>query len=510
MNLSLRARLLIVLVVLTAGVTFAVDTVTYLSLRSFLVRRVDQQLDAAHRPLVRALARRGHERVQGLGDFAPGLYVEVRRPDGAVVDRASLRRPDQEPVALELPATIQVPDTVARGAPDDEAIVATVTDAGRSGGGQRYRVATWRLGRAGGSLTLALPLSDVESTLRRLLLVEVLVTGAALAGGLVLARMLLGLGLRPLDDIATTAGSIAAGDLTQRVARQDQGTEVGRLGSALNTMLGQIERGFAERRASEERLRRFVADASHELRTPLTSIRAYAELFERGAGSRPEDLARVLRGIETEAARMGVLVDDLLLLARLDQGRPLERAPVDLGALAGEAVDAARAVEPGRPLSLDVDGSIEVDGDRTRLRQIIDNLLANVRAHTPVGTAARVTVTSDERTALLTVVDDGPGIPDEHRPRIFERFYRGDRSRARDAGGTGLGLAIVAAIAEAHGGSASVAAGAGSGTAFVVRLPLLGGRDPGSEPPAGAGPELAGGPQPAHSRSSAVGGRMGP
>lgn len=509
MNLSLRARLLIVVVVLTAGVTFAVDTVTYLSLRSFLVRRVDQQLDAAHRPLVRALARRGPERIRGLGDFAPGLYVEVRRPDGSVVDRASLRRPDQEPVVLDLPATLEVPDTVARGTPDDEAIVATVTGGDRSGG-QRYRIATWRLGRAGGSLTLALPLSDVESTLRRLLVVEVVVTGAALAGGLVLARTLLSLGLRPLDDIAKTAGAIAAGDLTQRVARQDEGTEIGRLGSALNTMLGQIERGFTERRASEERLRRFVADASHELRTPLTSIRAYAELFERGADSRPEDLARVLRGIETEAARMGVLVDDLLLLARLDQGRPLERAPVDLGALAGEAVDAARAVDPDRPLSLDVEGSVEVEGDRTRLRQIIDNLLANVREHTAVGTAARVTVTSDERTALLTVADDGPGIPDEHRARIFERFYRGDPSRARDAGGTGLGLAIVAAIAEAHGGAASVAADAGSGATFIVRLPLLGGRDTGSGAPAGAGAEFAGRPQPAHSRSSAGGDRMGP
>lgn len=182
-----------------------------------------------------------------------------------------------------------------------------------------------------------------------------------------------------------------------------------------------------------------------------------------------------MRGIETEAARMGVLVDDLLLLARLDQGRPLERAPVDLGALATEAVEAALAVDPGLPLSLEVEGSVEVHGDRMRLRQIIDNLLANVRAHTPAGTAARVDVGSDQGMALLTVADEGPGIPAEDRSRIFERFYRGDPSRARDAGGAGLGLAIVVAIAEAHGGSASLAGDEGAGAAFVVRLPLLDG-----------------------------------
>lgn len=474
MTLSLRARVLIVLAVLTAGVAITVDTVTYLSLRSFLLRRVDQQLDAAHRPLVRALGGAGRERLSALDDFAPGLYVEVRAPDGAVLDRASLRRPDQEPVSLDLPASIDVPSTVAHGGPDDEASVSTITD-GDGRGGARYRVATWRLGRAGASLTLALPLADVDSILRRLVLVEVLVTGAAFLAGLALSRSLLAIGLRPLEAIATTAGAIAGGDLSRRVARQDQSTEIGRLGSALNAMLGQIERAFAERRTSEERLRRFVADASHELRTPLTSIRAYAELFDRGADRRPEDLARVLRGIEADASRMGLLVDDLLLLARLDQGRPLEGAAVDLGALANEAVEAATAVDPERPLSLEVQGSVEVRGDRMRLRQIIDNLLANVRAHTPAGTAARITVRTDQGTASLTVADDGPGIAADHRARIFERFYRGDPARARDAGGSGLGLAIVAAIAEAHGGSASLAHDAGPGACFVVRLPLLDG-----------------------------------
>jgi two-component system OmpR family sensor kinase len=328
----------------------------------------------------------------------------------------------------------------------------------------------------GDSLVLALPLDDLDSTLHRLLLVEIAVTGVALAVGVGLARWLVTVGLRPLDDIATTAGAIAGGDLSRRVDREEPTTEVGRLGGALNAMLGQIEKAFSERRASEDRLRRFVADASHELRTPLASIRAYAELFERGADRRPDDLARVLSGIEAEAARMGVLVDDLLLLARLDQGRVLEGEPADLGALAAAAVDAARAIDPDRPLSLHVDGSVEVVGDRVRLRQVLDNLLANVRAHTPPGAPASVSVSADRArsTAIVEVTDTGPGIPDDDRPRVFERFFRADPSRSRDQGGAGLGLAIVAAITAAHGGRAGVSAGPdGRGAAFRIELPLL-------------------------------------
>lgn len=471
MSLSLRARVLIVLVVTAAAVAGAVDTVTYLSLRSFLLGRVDQQLDAAHRPLVRSLAGTEQGRITGLDDFAPGLYVEVRTADGDVVDRAQLRRPDRAPVTPELPAFITVPDRVATGGRNDASSAFTIT--GGSGGDGRYRVASWRLSPEGLTLVLALPLEDVDSTLRRLLFVEVAVTGVALAAGLVLARSLLVLGLRPLSDISTTAGAIAGGDLTRRIARQDDRTEIGRLGSALNAMLVQIEGAFAERRSSEERLRRFVADASHELRTPLTSIRAYAELFDRGADQRPDDLARLLQGIEREAFRMGVLVDDLLLLARLDQGRPIEGAPVDLGAVAGEAVDVARAVDPGRPIELHVEGSVEVRGDRVRLRQIVDNLLANVRSHTPPDTPAVVSVRCEHATAVLAVTDEGPGIPDADRASVFERFARSDPARSRDAGGAGLGLAIVAAIASAHGGTAEAERAPAGGACIVVRIPAL-------------------------------------
>ena len=474
--MSLRARLLVVLLFVAAAVALTVDAVTYLSLRSFLVQRVDAQLDAAHRPIIRAVSRSSSVLVGDLEALAPGLYVEVRDPDGDVIQRVALRRAGEEAMTPRLPGSLLVPEEQAAGRSRDEVERRMVT----IDGGRRFRVATWRLSSTGSSLVLALPLDDLDSTLRRLLLVELVVTSAALAGGVVLARWLVTVGLRPLDDIATTAGAIAGGDLSRRVDREESTTEVGRLGGALNAMLGQIERAFAERRASEDRLRRFVADASHELRTPLTSIRAYAELFERGAASRPDDLARVLAGIESEAARMGVLVDDLLLLARLDQGRVLEGAPVDLGALAAEAVDAARAIDPDRAVSLTVEGSVEVSGDRVRLRQVLDNLLANVRAHTSAGAPASVSVSADasRSVAVVDVTDTGPGIPEAERGRVFERFFRSDPSRSRDAGGAGLGLAIVAAIAAAHGGRAGVHAGPGGvGSSFRVELPVLGAPD---------------------------------
>ena len=286
-----------------------------------------------------------------------------------------------------------------------------------------------------------------------------------------LGLWLVRVGLRPLGRIEHTAAAIAGGDLSQRVENDDPRTEVGRLGGALNTMLGQIEEAFDERTASEQRLRRFVADASHELRTPLAAVRAYAELFDRGARERPDDLERAMTGIQRESRRMGLLVDDLLLLARLDQGRPLERKPVDLREVARDAVEAAQTLDPGRELELDAPEPVEVEGDRERLRQILDNLLANVRAHTPPGSAAAVHVLARDGEAVVEVADTGPGLSDDQLAHAFERFYRGDTSRSRDAGGAGLGLAIAAAIAESHGGSAAVVnAGANGGTGLTVRV----------------------------------------
>jgi two-component system OmpR family sensor kinase len=238
-------------------------------------------------------------------------------------------------------------------------------------------------------------------------------------------------------------------------------------------MLGQIEAAFEERRASEERLRRFVADASHELRTPLTSIRGYAELFRRGAHERPEDLARSMARIETEAGRMGVLVDDLLLLARLDQGRPLERESVDLGGVVREAVDDAGVVEPDRPIEVAVEGDVSITGDAGRLRQVVDNLLDNARVHTPAATPVHVRVARIADEVSLSVEDEGHGLSPGTAERIFERFFRGgDPGRSRETGGAGLGLSIVAAIVQAHGGSVSASANDAAGATFEVRLPV--------------------------------------
>jgi two-component system OmpR family sensor kinase len=299
------------------------------------------------------------------------------------------------------------------------------------------------------------------------------VVSAVVLGGLALvSAWVVRLGLRPLGEIGETAEAIAAGDLSRRVERAEPDTEVGRLGMALNAMLGQIEDAFSRRAASEERLRRFVADASHELRTPLTSIRGYAELFRQGASERPEDLANAMRRIEEEATRMGVLVEDLLLLARLDQGRPLEQVPVDLLRLAADAVADARAVSPERTITLTGDDPVVVTGDEARLRQVAANLLANAAVHTPPGTPVHVRVMAEDGRARLDVRDEGPGLPPGVGDQVFERFFRADAARSRATGGSGLGLSIVAAVAEAHGGRARLESAPGPGAWFVVELPL--------------------------------------
>jgi two-component system OmpR family sensor kinase len=312
----------------------------------------------------------------------------------------------------------------------------------------------------------------VQATLHRLVVTEMFVVGGVLLAIGLLSWWLVRLGLRPLDRMAETAGAIAGGDLSKRVEPADDRTEVGQLGTALNTMLGRIETSFEEQRASEARLRRFVADASHELRTPLTSIRGYAELFRRGAADRPEDLERAMRRIEDEGARMGLIVDDLLLLARLDQGRPLERRPVDLTALAGDAADDLRAADPDREVTLDAQRDVAVEGDEPRLRQVVANLLDNARTHTPAGTPVTIRLAVEGQDAVLDVADRGPGMSDDEAARVFERFYRGDPSRSRESGGTGLGLSIAAAIVRAHGGTIGVSAAPGEGTTFRIRLPL--------------------------------------
>ena len=309
--------------------------------------------------------------------------------------------------------------------------------------------------------------------------------------------------LRPLDDIEETAHDIAAGHLDRRVPDRDPRTEVGRLGQSINSMLTQIETAFLAQQESEaaavqseERMRRFVADASHELRTPLTAIRGFAEYYrqrggaEGSGGSLPaEDLNRIMQRVEAEASRMGVLVEDLLLLARLDQQRPIEHRPVDLLVLAADAVQDTTMIAPGRPVQLDVEPgqAFLINGDEARLRQVIGNLMSNALAHTPDGTAIDVRLRPgflpgpppypgapavSVPAAVVEVVDHGEGLTAEQAQHVFERFYRADQARNRKSGGNGLGLAIVSALVAAHGGTATVESAPGQGATFRITLPL--------------------------------------
>ena len=330
----------------------------------------------------------------------------------------------------------------------------------------------FRTGDQPGTTLVAIPLNDVTQTLHRLLRVEALVIAGVLLALGALSWWLVRIGLRPLDRIGADAGAIAAGDLSHRVESTNPRTEVGRLGIALNDMLGQIEKAFAERTASENRLRRFLADASHELRTPLVSIRGYAELFRIGAAREPEDTEKAMRRIEDEARRMGVLVEDMLTLARLDEVREPVREPVDLRRVAADAVEDAHAVDPERRIELKADASVTVLGDPHQLRQVLGNLMRNALTHTPGGSAVEVRAWSDGDDALVEVRDHGRGLPAGDPAELFERFWRAEPGRERGpGGGAGLGLAIVAAIADAHGGSVTAADAEGGGASFVVRLP---------------------------------------
>ena len=334
-----------------------------------------------------------------------------------------------------------------------------------------YRMRAQRQGRGGGVVVLALPLDDVHAAVRRLVLVVVGAFTAVLAVLGLVIWWVIRLGVRPVQRMTATAGAIAAGDLSQRVAEGTRGTEAGDLGVALNGMLGRIEEAFDQRAASEARLRQFVADASHELRTPVATIRGYAELYRTGALDDTDHLGDAMRRTEEEAIRMGTLVDDLLHLARLDQGRPIERAPVELGELVEDAVRDARAVEPEREIVATIDEPVTVLGDRARLHQVVANLLANARVHA-AGAPIDVRVHRDAEGAVIEVHDEGPGMSEADAARAFERFYRADASRSRHHGGSGLGLSIVEATVRAHGGTVAISSEEGAGTTVRLHLPL--------------------------------------
>lgn len=468
--MTLRVRLTIALVILVGVGLIAADVATYSSLRSYLMKRVDQQLLSSPPAMVNAL--RSSDSYSGpSGDDAStlpvGTYGEIFDANGNVLSHVTVSLGGPTLPAPALPAKISAGTTT------DPALF---TVGARGGAGPSYRVLAIRA-ESGATLVVAIPLAELSQTLRRLLVVAGLVTLAVLAAMGLVSWWAVRREMRPLERIEVTAGAIAAGDLSRRVEETDPRTEVGRLGVALNLMLERIENAMDERRAAEEALRRFLADASHELRTPLTSIRGYAELFRRGADASLDDTALAMRRIEQEGERMGVLVEDLLFLARAGQGRPIAREPVDLVPMATDAVHDARAVDPAREIALDAPDSLVVQGDDARLRQVFANLLSNALVHTPPGTPVAVRLGGDGEWAELEVGDRGPGLLTEEAQLVFEPFYRADPSRGRvgaenGESGAGLGLSIVAAIAEAHGGTATVTSESGEGATFVVRIPL--------------------------------------
>ncbi|MCW2862308.1 MAG: histidine kinase [Actinoallomurus sp.] len=465
----LRIKLIAAVLTMVALALVAVSVASVSAMRGYLLDKTDRQLTGVARVMARVINQPGP--VQTKVPVAGQFIYQVRDATGKIVastPQSIWRAPEPEPVVPQDPAWLA--------AHTDQ----TVT-VGAQSGDVRWRIHVEPID--GGYLVVGTDLRDVARTAGRLVGVEIVVGSIVLVLVAGLGVAIVRASLRPLVNIEHTAEAIAAGDLSRRVPDADPRTEVGRLGNALNGMLAQIETGFraqsaseATARESEGRMRRFVADASHELRTPLAVIRGFAEYYRQRSDVPPDELDRLIGRVENEAARMGILVDDLLMLARLDQQRPLARRPVDLLALAADAVQDARVVDGDREISLSVrsGSAFIVTGDEVRLRQVIGNLVSNALRNTPPGTPVEVIMRSgllgSAPAAVLEVVDSGPGMPAEQAERVFERFYRADPARSR--GGTGLGLAIVAGLVEAHGGSVEVDTAPGEGATFRVALPL--------------------------------------
>jgi two-component system OmpR family sensor kinase len=470
---SLRTRL-VATVSLVAFVALGIAGVaTYTAYSHSQLTQIDDTLQRSHEPVEQAVTVSADQLEVALSRAAPGLFVALLDADGATVLRIPARDPGHPPLDADLDDLSLPPSSTGQFV--DRPYFSTLAS---TSGDNDIRVRTSRL-QDGQVLVLGVSLHEADRSQRSLIAIEGIVAAAALIVAAIIGWVLVRVGLRPLRRVEQTALLIAdGGNLDHEVPGGERPTEIGRLANALNTMLTRIRSAFAERdateralRDSEEKMRRFVADVSHELRTPLAAVSAYAELYERGARDHPDDLERSLRGIGVESARMRELVEELLLLARLDEGRPLASARVDLNEVVVDAISAARAVSPGWPIALRASAVIVVDGDASRLRQVVDNLLGNVRMHTPAGTTTTVELRADAR-ALLTVRDDGPGMTAEQAAHVFERFYRVDPSRSRASGGAGLGLAIVDALVRAHHGSIEIETSPGHGVAFTISLPL--------------------------------------
>lgn len=463
-RLSMRTRLVIgMLALMVIGLVAATGSGIVL-LRSYLTDRVDSQVTA----------------------LAP------EAPPGLVTDSSALCRNPRDPRGLRSDYVLLVVENngdvlcslgpnLGDAGPDFNNFTITnsrnLTTVRSLDGSSNWRVSTSAADYLGRTTVVAVSLADTEATVAKLVNVSLAVNLAVLLLTGLAAWWIAKLGLLPLRKIEDTAAQIAAGDLSRRVPAGSPNTEIGRLSSSLNGMLGQIEQAFTDRAQSEAKLRRFIQDASHELRTPVASIRGHAEMWRTGV---TQDLDQVMGRIESESIRMGNLVDDMLLLARLDQSRPLEQEPVDLLMIATDVVVDARALQPERSVELTAETGNEppvVVGDEPRLRQVLSNLMMNALRHTPESAAVTMTVKTSADSVTITVHDEGPGIPADVVSKIFDRFYRAHAGRSRDAGGAGLGLAIVRSTTEAHGGTVQCHSTLGKGTTFTVQLPLASGDD---------------------------------
>ena len=464
-NLSLTGRLVtvVVMLVLTAFVTTTALTATLL--RDYLTTRTDNDLKQYITPVAQAAYSSIVGGTTSRDTFIPPnpYYVLITGADGTTYTFSDPKRDD-------VPALGKVPVDDPRIGPDPFTI--------ESDNGAEWRVLLRRFSQGEGTVAVALPLSPVSNTVKQLLVLTAVVGLATLLAVALIGWFAVRRAFRPLTRIEDTAAAIAAGDLTRRVPERKAKDEVASLSDSLNVMLGRIEASFAVREASETRMRQFVADASHELRTPLATVKGYAELYRVGGVSEPEDVATAMRRIEDESSRMARLVEDLLLLTRLDTTPHRPHDDVDLMVAANDVVQDARVRAPGRAITLHRVGPIDVPvlvrGDDFALRQVLTNLVANAVAHTPDDSPVQVLVGLTSTSSVIEVQDHGPGIPPDAAERVFERFYRADPSRTRSpgrGGGTGLGLSIVASIAARHGGTVRHRPTAGGGATFRVELP---------------------------------------
>ena len=481
---SLRSRLTLGIVLLTAFGFLLSSFVVKNALEGYLTGQVDNQLLALSATALPQIAESGI--VQDEDDFFEPRREGRERPEAAPRARGPLSR---------IPTTFSVTVLDANGfvtgelggdlnaAPiadylvgfDLEEVAEHQGEAFTVEGAQNnFRAVAVALPNNAGSIVAAQSLDDLNKTVGKLGFFFLFIGVALLTLIAIAARLVIKIGMRPLEDVEATAEQIAAGDLSARMPDANPHTEVGRLVTALNLMLSRIEKSFDAKIESENKLRRFVADASHELRTPLTAIRGFSELYRQGAVSGEEPTRELVGRIEGESKRMGSLVEDLLLLARLDQAREMESKPVDLEDVVESAVVSARAAGPDHKVSFTPSGEeLFALGDEPRIHQVIANLLANARAHTPAGTEIDVSIARDADGIRIAVADNGPGLSIDDQQKIFERFYRADPSRVRvDGEGSGLGLSIVDAVMKAHGGSVTVASEVGKGATFTLFFPV--------------------------------------